>query len=100
MLTPSERRLLKLIAEYKTNKEIAKRLCISARTVEHHRSNICENALAKGSHALLKFAIEYQTEAPDAPTRSVWSAATVAAFYLDIAAMKNNRARSPQSCRN
>ncbi|MAZ73537.1 MAG: DNA-binding response regulator [Flavobacteriaceae bacterium] len=39
-LTPSERKILKLIGEDKTNKEIASLLFISYRTVEKHRSNI------------------------------------------------------------
>ncbi|WP_310991520.1 response regulator transcription factor [Aequorivita marina] len=39
-LTPSERKILKLIAQDKTNKEIASQLFISHRTVEKHRSNI------------------------------------------------------------
>ena len=39
-LTPSEKKILKLIGEDKTNKEIASLLFISYRTVEKHRSNI------------------------------------------------------------
>lgn len=39
-LTPSERKILKLISQDKTNKEIASQLFISYRTVEKHRSNI------------------------------------------------------------
>ena len=39
-LTPSEKKILKLIAQDKTNKEIASHLFISYRTVEKHRSNI------------------------------------------------------------
>ena len=39
-LTPSEKKILKLIAKDKTNKEIASILFISHRTVEKHRSNI------------------------------------------------------------
>lgn len=39
-LTPSERKILNLIAQDKTNKEIASHLFISYRTVEKHRSNI------------------------------------------------------------
>ena len=39
-LTPSEKKILKLIAQDKTNKEIASLLFISHRTVEKHRSNI------------------------------------------------------------
>jgi len=61
-LTPTERRILKLIAEYKTSKEIADELLISARTVEHHRSNIATKLELKGSHALIKFAVEHQSE--------------------------------------
>ena len=53
-LTPTERRILKLIAEYKTSKEIADELFLSSRTVEHHRANICEKLELKGTHALLK----------------------------------------------
>lgn len=61
-LTASERRILKLIAEYKTNKEVADEMCLSARTVEHHRANICEKLELKGTHALLKFAVAHQSE--------------------------------------
>lgn len=39
-LTPSEIKILRLIAKDKTNKEIAEMLFISIRTVEKHRSNI------------------------------------------------------------
>ena len=42
-LTPAERRVLKLIAENKTSKEIAAELFISYRTVENHRANICQS---------------------------------------------------------
>jgi len=61
-LTATERRVLKLIAEYKTSKQIGEILFISIRTVEHHRANICEKLDLKGSHALLKFAAEHQAE--------------------------------------
>ena len=39
-LTPSEKKILKLIAKDKTNKEIALLLFISNRTVKKYRSNI------------------------------------------------------------
>ena len=39
-LTSNEMRILKIIANYKTNKEIGHLLFISSRTVEKHRSNI------------------------------------------------------------
>jgi DNA-binding NarL/FixJ family response regulator len=61
-LSPTERRILKLLAEYKTNKEVAEELCLSPRTVEHHRANICEKLEIKGPHALLKFAVAHQSE--------------------------------------
>jgi DNA-binding NarL/FixJ family response regulator len=58
-LTPTERRVLKLIGEYKTSKDIAAELFISIRTVEHHRANISTKLELKGSHALLKFALDH-----------------------------------------
>ena len=61
-LTPTERRVLKLIAENKTSKEIAAELFISYRTVENHRSNICQKLDLKGSHSLLKFAFDHKSE--------------------------------------
>jgi DNA-binding NarL/FixJ family response regulator len=57
-LTPAERRVLSLIAEGKTSKEIAGALFVSHRTIENHRANICIKLNLKGSYALLKFAIE------------------------------------------
>lgn len=61
-LTQTERRVLKLIAENKTSKEIAAELFISYRTVENHRTNICQKLALKGSHSLLKFAFEHKSE--------------------------------------
>jgi DNA-binding NarL/FixJ family response regulator len=61
-LTATERRVLKLIAEYKTSKEIAEELFISYRTVETHRANICQKLDLKGSHVLIKFALAHKSE--------------------------------------
>ena len=61
-LTPTERRVLKLIAENLTSKEIAAELFISYRTVENHRANICQKLQLKGSHSLLKFAFDHKSE--------------------------------------
>ena len=58
-LTPTERRILKLIADYKTSREIAEELFISYHTVETHRRNICEKLDLRGSHALMKFALAH-----------------------------------------
>jgi DNA-binding NarL/FixJ family response regulator len=57
-LTKAERRILKLIAENKTSREIAKELFISPRTVEAHRANISGKLGLHGSHSLLQFALE------------------------------------------
>lgn len=58
-LTPSERKILKLIAADKTNKEIASLLFISYRTVEKHRSNmILKLQLEPKTNSLLSWAKE------------------------------------------
>lgn len=57
-LTPAERRVMLLIAEYKTSKEIADVLCLSPRTVENHRANVCSKLELHGSHALIRYAVE------------------------------------------
>lgn len=61
-LTRSERRILQLIAESKTNKDIAAELFISVRTVEHHRSNICTKLGLTGKNALLTYALTHRSE--------------------------------------
>jgi len=57
-LTPTEARILKLIGGLKSNQEIAEQLFISRRTVENHRVNMAKKLNLRGSHALLKFALE------------------------------------------
>lgn len=60
-LTPSEKKILKLIANDKTNKEIASYLFISYRTVEKHRSNIITKLnLEPKTNSLLIWAKENQ----------------------------------------
>lgn len=61
-LTDAERRVMKLIAEYKSSQEIADELFISVRTVDRHRANIANKLDLKGAHALLHFALEHKTE--------------------------------------
>lgn len=61
-LTPTERRILQLIAEYKTSREIADLLCLSVRTIEFHRAKISEKLALRGAHALTKFAVENRSE--------------------------------------
>lgn len=57
-LTPAERRVLVLIAEHKTNNEIADELKISPKTVARHRENVANKLNLHGSYALLRFALE------------------------------------------
>jgi len=59
-LSDTERRVLSLIADCKTNKEIALELFVSVRTVETHRNNICKKLDVHGSHALMKFALDHK----------------------------------------
>jgi DNA-binding NarL/FixJ family response regulator len=59
-LTPSERRILKLIAEGLSSKEIGSELSIHYRTVENHRTNICRKLKIEGANALLRFAVQHK----------------------------------------
>lgn len=61
-LTASERRILRLIANGKTTREIAEELFISPRTVDHHRANIAAKLDLKGKNALLTFALTNKTK--------------------------------------
>lgn len=56
-LTLREREVLKFIAEGQSAKEIADALCISHRTVEHHRANMMSKLNLKGTAELVKYAI-------------------------------------------
>jgi len=62
LLTPTEKRILKLIAEDKTSKRIGEELFISYRTVETHRANISRKLDLRGSLALVKFAVAHKSE--------------------------------------
>jgi|SRR5208283_1380284 len=61
-LTPTERQVLKLIAEDRTSKEIAELLACSVRTVETHRQNISHKLELTGSHSLLRFAFDHKAQ--------------------------------------
>lgn len=60
-LTATELRVLALIADYKTSKEIAQALGVSVRTIDTHRNNLCQKLGVHGSHALMKFALEHKS---------------------------------------
>ncbi len=63
ILTPSEKKILKLIVKDKTNKEIASLLFISYRTVEKHRSNIITKLkLEPKTNSLLIWAKEHHNK--------------------------------------
>jgi DNA-binding NarL/FixJ family response regulator len=58
LLTARERQILKLIAEGRSNREIAGLLFISVRTAEHHRANIRTKLNVRVTADLIKYAIE------------------------------------------
>lgn len=60
LLTPTEKVILKLIAETKTSGEIAQLLFVSPHTVDNHRSNIVKKLGIEGKNSLLKFAIKHK----------------------------------------
>jgi DNA-binding NarL/FixJ family response regulator len=62
VLTPTEREVLKLIADYQTNNQIADTLAMSPATVKVHRRNICAKLELEGNHSLMKFAVEYKNK--------------------------------------
>lgn len=60
-LTPTERQVLKLIADYKTSREIGEALYISPLTVKTHRRNISSKLDITGSNALMKYALDHKS---------------------------------------
>ena len=57
-LTHSEKKILSLIAQDKSSKEIAEELFVSVKTIENHRSNICKKLGITGNSALLIYALK------------------------------------------
>src|SRR5580698_4013797 len=59
-LTPTELRIMRLIAQGKTSKEIGAELSIHYRTVENHRTSICRKLELEGAgaNALLRYALQ------------------------------------------
>lgn len=56
-LTDRERQVLRMIAEGRSNREIAEALVLSVKTVERHRANIMEKLDLHSRTALVKYAI-------------------------------------------
>lgn len=61
-LTKTERRILNLLADAKTSREIAAELHLSHRTIENRLSVIREKLDLRRHHHLMKFAIEHKIE--------------------------------------
>jgi len=57
LLTPREREILQLVAEGKSNKDIANLLDLSVYTVESHRANLMEKLNLKGLPELILYAV-------------------------------------------
>jgi two-component system, NarL family, response regulator NreC len=57
LLTPREREILQLIAEGKSNKDVANLLNLSVYTVESHRSNLMEKLNLKGVPELILYSV-------------------------------------------
>jgi DNA-binding NarL/FixJ family response regulator len=60
-LTSTEKKILRLIADGKSSKEIGDELSIHYRTVENHRTNICRKLSLEGANALARFALQHRT---------------------------------------
>ena len=59
LLTKREREVLQLIAEGKTNKEVATKLNLSVYTVDSHRGKIMEKLNLHSTGELVRFAIKH-----------------------------------------
>jgi DNA-binding NarL/FixJ family response regulator len=59
-LTPTEKKILRLIADGKSSKEIGDDLSIHYRTVENHRTNMCRKLDLEGANALARFALQHR----------------------------------------
>lgn len=58
-LTDREFEVLQLVAEVKTNREMAQQLHLSQKTVETHRLNLTRKLKLKNAAELLRFALQY-----------------------------------------
>lgn len=62
LLTVTEKKILRLIADDLTSKQIAERLQCSIHTVNAHRQNLSTKLRLSGSHSLLKFAYDHREQ--------------------------------------
>jgi DNA-binding NarL/FixJ family response regulator len=60
ILTPTEKKVLRLIADGLSSKEIGDSLSIHYRTVENHRTNMCRKLNIEGANALARFSLQHR----------------------------------------
>jgi DNA-binding NarL/FixJ family response regulator len=65
ILTPREVEVLRLVAEGRTNQEIADQLTLSIKTVQTHRANVMEKLELRDITHLVRFAVHYGLIAPE-----------------------------------
>jgi DNA-binding NarL/FixJ family response regulator len=65
VLTPRELEVLKLVAEGRTNQEIADQLTLSIKTVQTHRANVMEKLGLRDITHLVRFAVQHGLIAPE-----------------------------------
>ncbi len=56
-LTKRENEVLQLVVEGYTSKDVAQKLCLSPRTVDHHRAKLLKKFSLKNSADLVSFAV-------------------------------------------
>jgi len=56
-LTPREQQIMTLVVSDKSNKEIARELKISPRTIEHHREHVMRKMGVSSFHDLIAMAV-------------------------------------------
>lgn len=62
IFTAAEKKILKLISEGKSSKEIAASLIVSEKTIENHRGNICRKLGITGTASLLRYAMQNKSQ--------------------------------------
>lgn len=65
LLTEREQQVFRMVVEGKTTKNIADILCVSAKTIEKHRSSVTAKLGVQGRLELLKYAIKIGVVDPD-----------------------------------
>ena len=63
-LTPRENEVVKLLAEGKSNKEVASTLGVSTRTIESHRNHIMDKMNFASFSELIRFALRTHVVEP------------------------------------